>query len=425
MERGNGLADLTLVNKYFPVANYSYPRNENTNHGYYEPRTTPDRSSLGSDGTPPGLVDDKSDSDLSFSSSFESERNYEVMAAQLWDSFWEPPADDAKPRTASALPKKDYPFLARGQAARPRALVNTDKGLKTNDLSGAASWPLNGDAAQRARNRKPAATYSPFPKPMPLPPRAKPVSPSWQNSRPREPPKRPARPDTPLNLFSGMLYNNMPPASAEQKGMLDIPTPTVQRPSTAKEVQTPDRIVFSPVTLTTEVQRPTTSHETRRAASPVEPQRPATPPVPITPVCYRPTKPLDPPRDLRRPPTPPVPEGAPEICPIHGDPSTRSRYTTNSYLLHPAYMPEGSCCVEVPAMEPQSVFEDSDDEDGDGNIFRRFHKRSVSDLRRWRRSGESDTSHRGRSRTNTAPSSPDASKRRASVFNRMLGRRNS
>lgn len=430
MERGHGLADLTLVNKYFPVANYSYPRSENAN-GYYEPRRSlrsPARLSLGSNGTPPGLVDDKSDSDCSFSSSFESDRNYEVRAAELWDSFWEPSAHNSKPRTTNSFSKKDYSFLTQAQTSGAKPLAEADKTWKTNDFPGAAAWPLNGDASLRSRHRKPAATYSAFPKPLHLPPRVKPASPSWENSRPREPPKRPARPDVSLTLFTELLSYaaSRTDAEEEEDDEPEVSPTTIKRPSTAKETERPGSFVFSPPALKTEIQRPTTSHETRRAASPVEHTKLlATPHLPSIPVCYLPTKPLDNPYERRPRTPPPTPIGAPQICPIHGDSSTRDPYTTNSYLLHPGYLGDGGCCLIVPAREPHSVFEDSDDEDENDTFFRRLHKRSVSDLRRWRRSGESQTGHRTRGRTNTAPSLPDPSKRRGWVFNRMLGRRNS
>lgn len=439
MERGNGLADLTLVNKYFPVANYSYPRNESA-RGYFEPRSNLDRSSLGSEGILPGLVDDKSDSDASFSSSFESDRNYEVRAAELWNSFWEPSAEDPKPRIASNFPRKDHFFLAQPPAPGRKTLAGTGRRHNSNNnIYGTTPWPLNGDAAQASRSRKPAATYSPFPKPMPLPPRAKPASPSWENSRPREQlPKRPARQDKPPKLhikpsfnFTGFLLPSVPRTKSEQDDLyapeVSPTTITVERPSTAKEPRTLGSVVFPPQTLTVEIPRPTTSHEVPRAASPVEPKRPATPYIPTPPVCHLPTPPLD---DLygRCSPTPSELERVSHICPVHGNPSSRDPYATNSYLLHPAYLGEsGGCCLEVRGKEPHSFFDDSDDdgEDGGKAFFRRFHKRSVSDLRRWRRSGDGEASPRSRSRTNTAPSSPDILKRRGGVFNRMLGRRNS
>ena len=63
MERSGNLVDLTLVSKYHPVANYSYPRNDSA--APYSGRsslTRSDRSSLGSEGSAPGLIDDRTDS---------------------------------------------------------------------------------------------------------------------------------------------------------------------------------------------------------------------------------------------------------------------------------------------------------------------------------------------------------------------------
>ena len=442
MDRNNGLADLTLVNKYFPVANYSYPRHESC--AQHEPRTIADRTSLGSEGSAPGLVDDRSDSEASFSFSFDEERNYEVKAAELWDSYWEPQKEDAA-AAVDVFPRKQYPIYASRPV--PISPINTGRGERPHSPPGKVAWPLSGNAAQRSSNRKPAATYSPFPKPTPLPTRAKPISPSWQSSRPREEQqKRTLRSDKPLKQcireslhVPGFLSSSLtPPPRPEpiEKTSKSHPA-TTQRPSTSSgaATQRPKSFVVSPPSPRTEVPRPTTSHDVRRsirAESPPElVQSPTTLFVPTRTAPKPPNHTL-----LDRPPTPHERTRASVECYRDGNTAMPDLPDTYGHLLHPAYRgtspsptlwPVNSATSTlVPGMEPHSVFEeDSDDEDEEKgkHFFSRLHKRSVSDLRRWRRSGDGGT--RNRNRTNTVPSTPTESKRPPGVFHRMLGRRNS
>jgi hypothetical protein len=55
-------------------------------------------------------------------------------------------------------------------------------------------WHTSDSPVRKLWNRQPAATYSPLPIPVALPPPGKPIVPSWQSSRPRDQPRRLSRP---------------------------------------------------------------------------------------------------------------------------------------------------------------------------------------------------------------------------------------
>lgn len=84
MEKPTGLANLKLVNKYYPsVSNYSYPRHDSI--------TTPrcdqplaGRSSVGSECSVPEMVDDQ-ESDISAEDTNQSH----IVCDETFDSFWE------------------------------------------------------------------------------------------------------------------------------------------------------------------------------------------------------------------------------------------------------------------------------------------------------------------------------------------------
>jgi hypothetical protein len=442
MDRNNGLADLTLVNKYFPVANYSYPRPESC--AQHEPRTIADRNSLGSEGSAPGLVDDRSDSEASFGFSFDEERNYEVKAAELWDSFWEPQKEHDT--GVEVISRNQYPIYA--QQPRPTSPTSTGRGDRTHRPSNRTAWPLSENATQRSGNRKSAANYSPFPKPTPLPTRANPISPSWQSSRPRqEHRKQTTRSEKPLKHsireslhIPGFLFPSL--ASSPQpepvERMSKVHPTVTQRPSTSSgaATQRPKSFFVSPPSSRAEVPRPTTSHDVRRSSQAECLTQLAPSPSSLF-VPFR-TAPKPPTHTfMHRPPTPHQRTRASVECyhvedttmPILPDSCGHTRRpdhrgTSPTPTLWPVNM---ATSTPVPGMEPQSVFEDDsedeNDEDKGKRFFSRLHKRSVSDLRRWRRSGEAVT--RTRTRTNTVPSTPAESKRPQGVFHRMLGRRNS
>lgn len=172
MERPSKLADLKLVSKYYPVAqvtNYSYPQPERlSQYGRRRSRLSDDRSSLGSEGSSPGLIDDPTDSEVSVDDDYQ----YHAHGAELWDTFWLPSPTEKK-KEFDLRPVKQYPALLPS----PRTAKKRDQ-----EVSRSTAWPLPESA--RPRSRKPTATYSPFPKPFVLPPRTASLVPSWQCSRP-------------------------------------------------------------------------------------------------------------------------------------------------------------------------------------------------------------------------------------------------
>lgn len=84
MEKSTKLADLKLVNKYYPsVSNYSYPRHDaNATHRCEQPVTG--RSSVGSECSVPEMVEDQ-ESDISIEDTNQSH----IAGDETFDSFWE------------------------------------------------------------------------------------------------------------------------------------------------------------------------------------------------------------------------------------------------------------------------------------------------------------------------------------------------
>lgn len=84
MEKPTRLADLKLVNKYYPsVSNYSYPRHDSiTTQRCEQPFTG--RSSVGSECSVPEMVDDQ-ESDISAEDTNQSH----IVCDETFDSFWE------------------------------------------------------------------------------------------------------------------------------------------------------------------------------------------------------------------------------------------------------------------------------------------------------------------------------------------------
>lgn len=84
MEKTTKLADLKLVNKYYPsVSNYSYPRHDATlTHRCEQPADV--RSSFGSECSVPEMVEDQ-ESDISIEDTNQSH----IAGDETFDSFWE------------------------------------------------------------------------------------------------------------------------------------------------------------------------------------------------------------------------------------------------------------------------------------------------------------------------------------------------
>ncbi|KAI3395540.1 hypothetical protein diail_1202 [Diaporthe ilicicola] len=82
MEKTSKLADLKLVNKYYPsISNYSYPRHDATHRCE---QTVNGRSSVGSDCSVPEMVEDQ-ESDASIEDTNQSH----IAGDETFDSFWE------------------------------------------------------------------------------------------------------------------------------------------------------------------------------------------------------------------------------------------------------------------------------------------------------------------------------------------------
>lgn len=150
MERNSKLAEIKLVTKHCSYANYSYPRRDDGTF-VNTIRTVNDRTSLGSEGSAPGLIDDRSDSEAS-----QEDEDYHTHTSEIWDSFWQPsPKQEALPVKAEA--DKHYPALI------PSHHHNHSRDRSQDSYDGCIpSWPLP-DSRPAPRARKPAASYSAFP----------------------------------------------------------------------------------------------------------------------------------------------------------------------------------------------------------------------------------------------------------------------
>lgn len=301
-----------------------------------------------------------------------------------------------KKRALDLHPKKQYPALIPS----PRQPRRPDEEDHRH-----TAWPL--PDCPGPRNRKAAAVYTPFPKPITLaPPRITSLVPSWQPSRPNGngKPKRPPRPDEEIIA-----------ACVQQ------PSPVTAHFATSPD---PNKSTFSrPVTPITPV-TPIITHAPMMEKRPnILENRPSTS-MDIRPVTSK--------LDVRR--------------------SVQSEYTRSANDLPlrdykpvgfpatagPRLTPLRPVIQAQPEPQPQSVFEydDSDTEETFARPFFRFHKRADSDKTRTTAKTSESQQRRRRDRANTAPSSPTRNqsertskqevpsrKRQGDVFVRMLGRR--
>ncbi|KAF4978590.1 hypothetical protein FZEAL_5062 [Fusarium zealandicum] len=223
MERSSKLADLKLVSKYYPVMNYSYPQQPERLSQCGIGHLSDDRASLGSEGSTPGLIEDRTDSEASLDDDYQ----YHAHAAELWDSFWLPSKkDNLEPR-----PRKQYPAL----------IPSPQQQRRQAEERCISAWPL--PESPRPRSRKPVATYSPFPKPRPLPPRAISMIPSWQCSRTtQDKPHRPPRPDDDVYVYRSLqnspLVANFPTSPDPYTTNFSRPvSPKEHRPTVSLEIR--------------------------------------------------------------------------------------------------------------------------------------------------------------------------------------------
>lgn len=200
MGKPSKLADLKLVNKYYPpngITNYSYrsPKLDTT----FQFEIPVGRSSVGSDASVPSMEDDQESivfpdgDDKSF---------YHASGAELWDKFWEDPfwevnAKEAKreadgnsqisrnesypaliPSPDESLPKEQY-FLECQQAVA---------GVVATDASFPCTWPLIvAEPPSSPRPVTPKVTYSLFPSQKTTPPAVLNLSPRKSSLHSRTP----------------------------------------------------------------------------------------------------------------------------------------------------------------------------------------------------------------------------------------------
>lgn len=170
MDKTTKLADLKLVNKYYPsVSNYSYPRHDATaTHRCEQPANG--RSSVGSDCSVPEMVDDQ-ESDISIEDTNQSH----IAGDETFDSFWEDsesfwgvePGEKSNavligPITHAASIKQDATRRLPGQD-RHHAPQRSLEDIK-NDVQ--PCWPLVAADPPVAPAPKPSKpSYSLFPQP--------------------------------------------------------------------------------------------------------------------------------------------------------------------------------------------------------------------------------------------------------------------
>ncbi|ATY61530.1 hypothetical protein A9K55_008738 [Cordyceps militaris] len=392
MDRHSKLAEIKLVSKYYPVANYSYPSPASPTN---PTNNNLDRCSVGSDGSAPGLIDDRTDSEVS------QEDDYQLHShsTELWDSFWKAGGEwrledtQLKPRH---LRKEEHPAPA---PSRQHTRQTSQKSVEANGVS----WPLRSSSTN---TRKTSATYSAFPslKPVPHPSSLVPA------------PLSPRSPVT--NTVPGPC--TPPPRPRRPEALL---TPCLRQPGRSLAVLTATAPAMQ---LNTDVRPKTSSGTTHRPKKSTDGHtRSRSNVFGIHRVASRSSE------DLTK---------APATHDIHHGPR---HYKSTTYLgaarqqqrqqqLQQQLKEQQQLQTQQQATEPHSVFEhDSDCEESGGISFFRFHKRSSSD-KSYKASATAQNAavlRKGRNRADTIPApfpakSPSAEReRRVDVFGRMLGRR--
>lgn len=364
------------MSKYYPMANYSYPRKESFGAQPGQMSPLMNRSSLGSEGSAPGLIDDQTDDS---EVSAEDDYQYHSHATELWDSFWPADRKSCEP-VREVETKKQYPALLPSNKSSP-----ADQCRRRN------AWPLAN--ASSPQSRRPAATYSAFPKSSAAPPRSTSLAPSGPACEASDRPQRPPRPNG--RLLPPSIDKTSPIIAAFSTGHSPSSSTVIARPLTPNERQSRP---VSPLRV-----RPATSH-----------------------AKHKPTASQAANTIIVVPPQP-----------SPGLPPPSFQFPASQIKAAPTKMTR----PDIPPLQPQSFFDwddDSDEEDRPDSATRflfKFHKRGDSDSRR---SGETSYAAKKRSSAKTAPNSPseafltteDASKRASSgkkrqgdYFHRMLGRR--
>lgn len=262
-ENTNKLGEVKLVSKYYPVGNYSYPRKDDGTLRNTI-RTVNDRASLesqDSEASAPGLVDDKSDSEVSQ----EDDPQVHAHTTDPFESFWSPDHIDAVHSASEAPHKKQYPALIPcPQHCRQRS--------ESSDGQMSPSWPLP-DPAPRERPRKTGASYSAFPRYRLNPP---PQVPSKTSVPPRPP--RPSH----LILTPCLEQPELLPSPFVTTSGLTSPN-RLQRPKTSAGASSPSsrhRVTQSlderPLSIA-DMDRRKSSGQLPRPQSSIRPQSPTRP----------------------------------------------------------------------------------------------------------------------------------------------------
>ncbi|CAN8100305.1 unnamed protein product [Discula destructiva] len=231
MERPTRLADLKLVNKYYPpvgTANYSYPKHKQDSTSPCE--RTVGRSSVGSEASVPDMMDDRE----SIISTDEDDKSfYYVSGADLWDKFWEDPFWEANAieaeRDADGISQRTlnrntiYPALIPSPdeaRQKDQYFLHYATSSVVPESEPSSKWPLAvAKPPASPRPATPKVSYSLFPRQSPTPP-------SVLNLSPRKPGLTPrttslwGRPD--FNDSSASL-NSLGRSSIVRKTRSDIP----------------------------------------------------------------------------------------------------------------------------------------------------------------------------------------------------------
>lgn len=234
MGKPSKLADLKLVNKYYPpnsngITNYSYrsPKLDTT----FQFELQVGRSSVGSDASVPSMEDDQESivfpdgDDKSF---------YHASGAELWDKFWEDPfweanAKEAK-READSIAQthrhESYPALIPSPdetLPKDHYFLDSHEGeaeVTVIESSFTYSWPLVvAEPPSSPRPVTPKVTYSLFPSPTPTPP-------AVLNRSPRKPgihSRTPSLWSTPGNSNSTTSLNSLGRSARGTKSQSDVP----------------------------------------------------------------------------------------------------------------------------------------------------------------------------------------------------------
>ncbi|UNI18477.1 hypothetical protein JDV02_004744 [Purpureocillium takamizusanense] len=391
---GKPAAGLTLVSKFYPVdaasgggsssldgssvthtvANYSYPRNDSA-AAYTTDRPSTGksaRSSVGSNGSSPGLTDDRTISEVSFDDDYQCH----TYTSRLWDSFWTQEALQQSMQQPGMPSKNHYPDTIPPLNPSRRQLSPENQGQP---------WPLPG-REHWGRQMYPPPFRPPPPRtespsvysdtPARLSPETTSSEAAFRNHRPPPPPPQAAlRSVRPPRPNQGVVAHQGPYRSAASQGR-SVP----MGPSTAKSVPLvpPLAMKARPLQLTAQqAKRPPDARP-----SPLHAPKPSMYNM-ATSSCTR---------------LPAAGVNAPT-------PRRPRQHRSMTDLLNRPLPP-----LPEPTPEPQSVFEDdSSDEDRDSDqqrSFHLFHGRSSSDHRRPSKSPTSNSTKQGNRTLPRAPAPP-------------------